>query len=75
MPQMSREEHMAWCKQRALECVDMGDLDQAFASMMSDIRKHPETADHPGVMLGMMLRVGGGLASAAQMRDFINGFR
>jgi hypothetical protein len=71
---MTRDEHMAWCKRRALEYVDMGDLDQAFASMASDVRKHPETADHPGVMLGMMMRVSGQLGTANAMRDFINGF-
>ena len=44
MPEeIPRAEHLAWCKQRALEYVDAGDLTNAVASMQSDMRKHPET--------------------------------
>jgi hypothetical protein len=42
--------------------------------MASDLRKHPETEDHSGVMLGTMLMMGGHLGSAHQMREFIEGF-
>jgi hypothetical protein len=71
----TRDEHLAWCKQRALELLEAGDLNQAFASMGSDLRKHPETAGHSGIQLGTMLLVGGHLKTAKQMRDFIEGFR
>lgn len=37
------EASLAWAKARALEYVDSGDLDQAVASMISDLRKHEET--------------------------------
>lgn len=37
---MTREQHLAWAKQRALEYVDAGEVDQAFASLMSDLNKH-----------------------------------
>lgn len=70
----TRDEHLAWCKRRALEYVDVGDLAQAFASMGSDLEKHPETARHSGIQLGMMLLMGGRLDTAAQMRKFIEGF-
>ena len=40
---MSREEHLNWCKQRAMEYADTGDLQNAVVSMLSDLRKHPET--------------------------------
>jgi hypothetical protein len=40
---MTRAEHLAWCKERALEYVDAGDLPNAVASMTSDLGKHPET--------------------------------
>ena len=36
---MTRQEHLAWCKQRALECIDGGDANSAIASMMSDLSK------------------------------------
>ena len=41
---MTRSEHMAWCKQRALEYVEVDDPSQAVASMLSDLGKHEETA-------------------------------
>lgn len=71
---MTRDEHLAWCKQRANEYADAGDISQAYASMMSDMRKHPELADHSGLMLGMMLMVNGHLNSPREMRKFIDGF-
>ncbi|HEY0206507.1 MAG TPA: hypothetical protein VGC15_20435 [Acetobacteraceae bacterium] len=40
----SRAEHLAWCKQRALEYVELGKLNQAVTSMSSDLTKHPDTA-------------------------------
>lgn len=71
----TRAEHLAWCKQRALEYVDAGDLQNAYASMASDLGKHPETAGHPGIELGMMQLVTGHLRTASDMRDFIEGVR
>lgn len=37
---MTRDEHLAWCKQRAVEYLDAGDLRNAVASMGSDLGKH-----------------------------------
>src|SRR6266571_4986291 len=58
----SRSEHLAWCKKRALEYCDLGDVNQAFASMSSDLGKHPETANHAAIKLGMMLLMAGHLS-------------
>lgn len=69
---MTRSEHMEWCKSRALEYVDAGDLPNALASMSSDLGKHPETQGHAA--LGMMLMMSGHLSTAAEMRKFILGF-
>jgi hypothetical protein len=49
---VTRAEHLAWAKQRALEYLDRGELDNAFASMVSDCRKHPELESHIGLELG-----------------------
>jgi len=68
-----RAEHLAWCKTRALAYVDVGDLPNAFASLMSDLQKHPETKGHGAGDLGMMLMLGGMLDTAKDMRDFIEG--
>jgi hypothetical protein len=52
---ISREEHLAWCKARALEYVHEGDLADAVASMISDMGKHPETeVSFVLVQLGML---------------------
>lgn len=41
---MTRSEHIAWCKQRAIEEMNYSnDPRQGIISMMSDIGKHPET--------------------------------
>ena len=39
---MNRAEHLAWAKRRALELVDAGDVKQAAASMIVDLKDHPE---------------------------------
>ena len=39
---MTRDEHLAWCKKRALEYLDRGDLQNAIASMGSDLDKHED---------------------------------
>ncbi len=71
---MTRQEHVEWCKKRALEYVDHEDLNNAFASMASDLRKHPETESHPAIQLGMMMLIGGHLSTPNEMRKFIEGF-
>lgn len=71
----TRAEHLAWAKERALEYVDAGDPVNALASLQSDLRKHPETADHQGLELGAMLAFGGQLTTPAQVREWIEGLR
>ena len=39
----TREEHLQWCKDRALSYLNAGSLRDAFASMTSDMNKHEET--------------------------------
>ena len=70
----TRQEHLAWCKERALVYVNLGDIEQAFASMASDLGKHPETANHSGIQLGAMMLFAGRLTTAQDMRKFIEGF-
>jgi hypothetical protein len=70
----TRAEHLAWCRQRALEYVEAGDVQNAFASFNSDMRKHPATADPDLEMLGMSLMVTGHLNTPAEMRQWIEGF-
>lgn len=39
---MSRDEHLNWAKQRALEYLKENDLPHAVISMGSDLSKHPD---------------------------------
>ena len=71
---MTRSEHLQWCKNRALEYLNVGDLSQAFASMCSDLNKHPETTGHIGIKLGIGLIMIGDLSTSNEMRKFIEGF-
>lgn len=72
---MNRAEHLQWCKNRAMEYVRAGDYRQAFASMCSDVGKHPETAQHLATnQLGMSLLVSGHLDTKQQITDWIQGY-
>lgn len=70
----TRQEHLEWCKKRALEYCERGDVNEAFASMGSDLSKHPETEKHAGVEIGMMMLISGQLSTPAKMSEFIRGF-
>ena len=69
----TRTEHITWCKDRALAYVDAGEPGNALASIMSDLRKHPGTADHGAIELGAMLMMAGHLQSAQDVREWIEG--
>ena len=70
----TREEDLAWCRGRAFEYADRGDPSGAMASMISDLKKHPELADHPAILLGSMLLFSGHLDAPGEARKFIEGF-
>jgi hypothetical protein len=71
--EMTREEHLQWCKHRALEYLDQGDLKNAVASMGSDLGKHEETRKlQPLTMLGMHHLMKG---DAREVRRWIEGFQ
>ena len=66
----SRAEYLKWCKQRALEYLKTGNWQEAIASMLSDLGKHPETCSSQ--MMGAMLAIFVG--SDEEARRFIEGF-
>lgn len=70
----TREEHMTWAKLRALGYCDSGDINNAWASIVSDLGKHTETQGHSAIALGMQLHMTGQLATPDKMRKFIEGF-
>ncbi len=75
---MNRAEHLQWCKDRANKEFEFsGKLEDAFASMMSDLRKHEEE-DRAYIealrLTGMSMQMGGQLNSEAKMFKWIDGF-
>lgn len=70
----TRAEHLAWAKQRAIELLDAGKSTDALASIASDLQKHSETRNHPGIMLMGMMALGGYLKTEKSVRDLIEGF-
>ena len=73
MMNATRSEHMQWCKQRALEYLP-SDPQGAIASMLSDLTKHDETREHPGMLLAGMMMFAGQLTTATEVKRFIEGF-
>jgi hypothetical protein len=70
---MTREEHLKWSIKRAIEEMDYyHDPDKALVSMMSDLRKHPETND---VTLQSMCVEQFGKLPRQAMINFLNGFK
>ena len=70
----TRLEHLEFCKKRALEYLDRGDVQNAIASMMSDLSKHDETKGVVSAMapIGMAAVMNNDIEEA---RRFIEGFR
>lgn len=72
---MTRDEHLAWAKKRALEYVDAGDVRQGFTSMLSDLSKHPELKDHKGCEIGVgFMMLPGWIDNEREVRRWIVGF-
>jgi hypothetical protein len=70
------DEYLAECKKRALEYLDAGDTTEAFTSMLSDVRKHPQGAKHPGLDIGVgFMLLPGWISNPVEVRRWIEGFR
>ena len=76
-PNNTRAEHLANCKAVALWTLDhpRGGVSEALGSMLSDMGKHPETANHAGLELQLMLQVAGHLTTKDEVRKHIEGFK
>jgi outer membrane protein assembly factor BamD (BamD/ComL family) len=71
----TRDEHLEWIKKRALAYLDAGDLENAVASMGSDLEQHPATrmaSNHVMLRLGLLYLDQG---NPAAVRRWIEGFR
>jgi hypothetical protein len=70
----TRDEHLSWAKKRALEYLDKGDVNNAIASMGSDLMKHDELAQISAAMtpMGLFIILQN---DPTQARRWIEGFR
>lgn len=71
---VTRQEHLDWAKKRALDYIENGYFHEAYQSMALDLRDHPETKNHSGIVLGLQLKLSGLLGDPDSMREFIEGF-
>ena len=72
---MTREEHLKWCKDRAIQEMDFyKDPSKGIISMMSDLRKHPETNSEALTSLCGMQLMTNPRMSRQEAINFINGF-
>jgi len=70
-----REEHLKWCKERAIAEMDFNGVPSSgIISMASDLRKHPETNKESLISLTMMQLLINPQISRQQVIDFIDGF-
>ena len=70
---MTREEHLQWAKDRALEYVATGSLQEAVASMVSDLSKHEEMNGAASMLMSLGMREA--IAdNALGVRRWIEGF-
>jgi hypothetical protein len=67
----TRDEHLAWCKERALAYLPSKPV-EAMMSMASDLGKHPELAKHPGRLI--MPAFYGAANDPEAVREWIVGF-
>jgi hypothetical protein len=74
MTEPTRADHIQWCKDRALEYVEFGDLDKAIASMQSDLKKHPETRLPMTIERATDIQILFRVHTKQHVIDWINGF-
>lgn len=72
---MTRREHLDWCIERAIKEMDFySDPKQAYKSMASDLRKHPETNNQGLITMCIMQPMMKPNASRQEVIDFLKGF-
>jgi hypothetical protein len=69
---LTRAEHMAWAKERALKYADRGETGLAMSALIQDLGMHPETEGSVSVVIELMMPLAmmGGASSASLARRF-----
>lgn len=72
---MTRDEHIAACKERSLKILEDGDVREAFTVMLSDVPRHPDTKNHIGCEIGVgFMLLPGWIDNPVEVRRWIVGF-
>ena len=72
---MTREEHLKWCKERAIAEMDFTkNPTHAIISMMSDLKKHPETNKESLISFCIMMLLRKQINTRQDVINFLNGF-
>jgi len=66
---MTWDEHLAWCKKRAHEYLERGELLDAVTSMSSDVTKHPNGPKAGTPAVAMLMLVGAMSAQQGDIRE------
>jgi len=76
MSLMSRDEHLEKARKRAIAYLEqpVPEVNEALTSMMSDLEKHPELKNHPGIQICVGLLWIGNLQTPSEARRFIEGY-
>ena len=74
MSDITRTEHLRWCKERAIAYLDAGDLQNAVTSMGSDMRRHPKTDSPLLAFLFMAGMADAQRGDSAAVRKWVEGF-
>ncbi len=72
-----RNEHLAWCKNKALAEIGEGTptlIRNALDTFIAELIKHPDTQHHIAITTGTLMLAGDMLTTKAEMEEFINSF-
>jgi len=73
---ITAKEHLDWCVERAMAYANRGDMTNAWASFVSDVKKHPGTehiGTHELTGMTMLFQVQRG-SGVREFEDFITGW-
>lgn len=68
------KEYLDWCVERAMEYANAGNMPAAWASFISDAKKHDGTAHIPEHLLFGMAMMSGTHDNPRTFEDFISGW-
>jgi len=71
----SQRDYIGWCRVRALDILEKGDLEGAYVSFLLELGKCEETKDLVYFKLTTRLQAAGMLNTSEEVRDHLNRFK